>query len=151
MAATDQTYRSQRTLDIVFGASCVLMLASIIGMFAQDYFRSFKVEQRRFRDVEAALFDRDALRLLPEGKTIDEKEAAVNDAKASLDSKAVADVESRKNKLESSKVKAETEYQNKKADYDSKVSLYNIAVDEQGPQSAHTQRLRAEVDKLGAE
>ena len=46
MAATDQTYRSQRMLDIVFGVSCLLMLLSVVWMFAQDYYRDFKVEQR---------------------------------------------------------------------------------------------------------
>jgi cbb3-type cytochrome oxidase cytochrome c subunit len=151
MAATDQTYRNQRALDVVFGASCVLMLISIVGMFAQDYYRGFKVEQRTFRDVETALFDRDALRMLPDPKTIDEAEAAVDDAKANLDKKAVDEAERKRNNLESARVKAETEYQNKKADYDSKVSLYNIAVEEQGPESGHTQRLRAEVDRLGSE
>ena len=45
MAASDQTYRNQRTLDVVFGVSCLLMLVSIVWMFAQDYYRPFKVEQ----------------------------------------------------------------------------------------------------------
>ena len=36
MAASDQTYRSQRSLDVVFGATCLLMLVSIIGMFIHD-------------------------------------------------------------------------------------------------------------------
>ena len=30
MAATDQTYRNQRTLDIVFAVSCILMLVGTL-------------------------------------------------------------------------------------------------------------------------
>src|SRR6266436_9217362 len=65
MAATDQVYRNQKTLDIVFALSGLLMLASIIWMFAQDYNREYKTEQRQFRDVEAALAQRIALQKLP--------------------------------------------------------------------------------------
>src|SRR5262245_50107460 len=59
MAASDQHYRSQKTLDIVFGVSCVVMLLTIAWMFAQDYFKDFKSEQRVFRDVETAVAQRD--------------------------------------------------------------------------------------------
>src|SRR5437763_15433246 len=65
MAATDQTYRNQRTLDIVFGASCVLMLVSVVWMFAQDYNREFKHVQREFRDVDEALTQRTMLEKMP--------------------------------------------------------------------------------------
>jgi cytochrome c2 len=65
MAASDQTYRSQKLLDIVFAVTGILMLLSIVGMFTQDYFREFKVEQRRFRDVEAAMAERSLLDVLP--------------------------------------------------------------------------------------
>jgi hypothetical protein len=36
MAATDQPYRNQNTLDVVFGVSCVLMLVTTGWMFWQD-------------------------------------------------------------------------------------------------------------------
>ena len=52
MAATDQTYRNQKTLDVVFGVSCLLMLLSTMWMFVQDYDREYKPIQRKFRDVE---------------------------------------------------------------------------------------------------
>ena len=42
MAATDQHYRSQKTLDVVFGVSCVLMLLSTSGCSSQDYNRDYK-------------------------------------------------------------------------------------------------------------
>src|SRR5215213_9060734 len=61
MAATDQTYRSQRALDIVFGVSSLLMLVSIVLMFMQDYNRPWKTEQRVFLKVESVAAQRDAL------------------------------------------------------------------------------------------
>jgi len=60
MAATDQTYRNQRALDVAFGVSSLLMLASIVLMFAQDYFRPWKTEQRAFMKVESVMAERDA-------------------------------------------------------------------------------------------
>ncbi len=55
MAATDQTYRNQKTLDVVFAVSCILMLIGTLWMFWQDYDRPFKHVQREFRDVEEAM------------------------------------------------------------------------------------------------
>ena len=42
MAATDQNYRQQKTLDIVFAVSSILMLLSIFWMLWDDYNREFK-------------------------------------------------------------------------------------------------------------
>src|SRR4051794_7508159 len=58
MAATDQPFRSQKALDIVFAVSCILMLVSVIWMFVQDYARDWKGDQRKFRDVETAVNER---------------------------------------------------------------------------------------------
>ena len=66
MAATDQTYRDQKTLDVVFGVSSLLLLATTLWMFADDYNREWKTEQRAFRDVEAAMFTRQAVADLPD-------------------------------------------------------------------------------------
>src|SRR3954453_7365922 len=85
MAATDQTYRNQKALDVVFAVSCLLMLASILWMFAQDYNREFKTEQRQFRDVEAALAQRVALEKLPPIGEFKAATKAVEDARKSKD------------------------------------------------------------------
>src|SRR5262245_53330954 len=61
MAATDQTYRNQRALDIVFGVSSLLMLASIVLMFAQDYLRPWKTEQRAFMKVESVMAEHEGM------------------------------------------------------------------------------------------
>ena len=72
MAATDQTYRNQKTLDIVFAVSCVLMLVSVVWMFAQDYNREFKKVQRKFRDVDEALTERQLVEKLPDIERVKE-------------------------------------------------------------------------------
>jgi cytochrome c1 len=91
MAATDQTYRNQKMLDIVFAVSGILTLLSLVGMFAQDYFREFKTEQRQFRDVEAAMAERAVLALLPSDKI-----AALREAEGAQGANAPALAERRK-------------------------------------------------------
>ena len=66
MAATDKTYRNQKTLDVIFAVSCVRMLLSAFWMFYEDYAREWKPIQRTFRDVETALNERQMLERLPE-------------------------------------------------------------------------------------
>ena len=87
MAATDQTYRKQKTLDIVFAVSCILMLLSTLWMFWQDYNREFKHVQREFRDVEEAMNEHQMIAGLPTGPEVDAKRKIVADAKKKLDDK----------------------------------------------------------------
>src|SRR3977135_2039846 len=72
MAASDQTYRSQRILDIVFAVSCVLMLASLVWMFVDDYNRDFKKVQKHFRLVDDTLTVRGMLEKLPNVEEVTE-------------------------------------------------------------------------------
>lgn len=149
MAATDQTYRNQKTVDIVFAVSCILMLFSVVWMFAQDYYREFKVEIRHFRDVEEAMADRAALDELPEYTTVKEAEEAVEEARSQIDQKKVARIKAQiLNEVLPRKAKAEADYQSTKADYDSLVSLYNIEVDEHGAGSPKAQEMKAQIGKM---
>src|SRR5438132_10737261 len=81
MAATDKTYRPQHTLDIVFAVSCVLMLVSVVWMFAADYNREFKHVQRLFRDVDDALTERTLLEKIPDPAKVTEASEAVTGAR----------------------------------------------------------------------
>src|SRR5262249_7861815 len=161
MAATDKNYRSSKVLDVVFGATCLLMLVSVVWMFVQDYDRSFKVEQRRFRDVEEAVAERQTLWLVPgpkarqDIKTSEERLAKAReerDAKSAELARQVADVLPQK-------VKSEAKAQSIKADYDSKMSIYNIAIekrDSAGPSAPEAldkraEELRKEVQSLSDE
>jgi mono/diheme cytochrome c family protein len=85
MAASDKPYRSQSVLDIVFGVSCGLMLLTTVWMFWADYNRDFKGVQRTFRDVEAALAEREAVDRLPKAETVKEKRLALRDARKRLE------------------------------------------------------------------
>lgn len=59
MAARDDFYRSQKTLDIVFSLSCLAMVAALAWMFVVDYDREFKTWQRKGREVEVAVLQED--------------------------------------------------------------------------------------------
>ena len=84
MAATDQTYRNQHTLDIVFAVSRMLMLVSIVWMFWQDYFRAYKVEQRDFRDVEVAVAQQHGPAAVAGQERIQRPEAKVDNGSRSV-------------------------------------------------------------------
>jgi mono/diheme cytochrome c family protein len=150
MAATDKNYRSSKVLDVVFGATCLLMLVSVVWMFVQDYDRGFKVEQRRFRDVEEAMAERQTLRLVPDEKkreAIKATEERLAKAREERDAKS-AELAKEVSAVLPLKVKSEAKAQSIKADYDSKMSLYNIAVEKRdsaaGPSVQETLDRRAE-------
>lgn len=54
MPATEETYRSQPTLHVVFAVSSIAMLLSIVWMIAADHFRPWKQYQREFHRIEDA-------------------------------------------------------------------------------------------------
>jgi hypothetical protein len=148
MAATDQPYRSQRILDIVFAVSCVVMLLSVVVMFAQDYYRPFKVEQREFRNVETAVFERSMIDRLPDEETI----AAVEETGKKL-AEARKAVEEENEKIsrqmrgfQAERVRLEAELQSIKATYDSLASLRDIDADAEHTQAADAKE--AEMARL---
>src|SRR2546429_259354 len=125
MAATDQNYRNQYALDIVFAVSSILMLASIVWMLADDYLREYKTEQRQFRDVEAAMAQREALKKMPRKEVV---EKAVANVKAARDKRerekdTIAKYNAEIDALRPKKERADLALQNHKADLDSKTSF----------------------------
>ncbi len=158
MAATDQNYRSQRILDIVFAVSCVLMLASLLWMFVDDYNRDFKKVQKHFRLVDDTLTVRGMLEKLPDVDAVTAASEKVAQKRAAL-AKIKNGDESAYKSLYLAKAKQEAKYQSIKADYDSYVSLWNIEIDragninntaekERSRQSA--EKLRKDIDRLGS-
>jgi mono/diheme cytochrome c family protein len=145
MAATDQTYRNQRTLDVVFGVSCVLMLLTTLWMFVQDYNREYKTVQRDFRDVEQALNQQMMLAKLPPKEAVEEQRDKVKDARDALD-KAKEDIKSQQRELTAEHDTRDNKYREIKAEFDSKTSLYNIAVEHYGKAADPAAR-----EKLGQE
>ena len=123
MAASDIFYREQKTLNVAFAVSCVAMLVSVIWMFADDFNRPYKRDQKVFRTVEEELSKRTALSLAPDEakqKEVVASETAVVNAR-----KVVAELKpkilSASSKLLPVRTKTETELQNTKADYDATV------------------------------
>jgi mono/diheme cytochrome c family protein len=152
MAATDQTYRSQKTLDIVFALSCILMLLSTLWMFWQDYDRQYKHVQREFRDVEEAMNEYQMLGQLPKKEDVEKARDKVANAKKEYDKKH-DEVRAKERELMAKHDLADNLYRGIKADFDSKTSLYNIAVEHVGKETepSRKQSLQKEVDELDKE
>lgn len=158
MAATDQHYRNQKWLDIVFAVTCILMLVSVVWMFAQDFYREFKQEVREFRNVEEAMFQRSTLDLVPDADTRQQISAAEEQVKAAHGELQKArdnrETQSKVSEFTSKKAISEARYQAAKADYDSLVSKYNIAIErrnaEQSGSSAYDS-LKKSADSMKAE
>src|SRR5215471_9345500 len=131
MAATDQTYRSQKTLDIVFAVSCILMLLGTLWMFWQDYNREFKHVQREFRDVEEAMNEYQMIAQLPGSEQVKAARQKVADAKKALEAKH-EEVRPKERELMAQRDLQDSTYRGIKADFDSQMSIYNIAVEHLG-------------------
>lgn len=131
MAASDQNYRSQHALDIVFAVTSILMLVSIVMMFMQDYFREFKEEQRSFRDVEAAVAQRLALDEIPGKEEFDKAEAAVKieQDKRDKNKDKISELKRDMAVIQPKKELSEKDFQDVKAKLESRMSFYNIEVE----------------------
>jgi mono/diheme cytochrome c family protein len=157
MAATDQPYRNQQILDVVFGVSCVLLLASTVWMFVQDYNRDFKSVQRTFRDVESTLAERDMVDKLPHPDVVKEKRLDLRDARREL-ARAQREVAGKDRRIKAKRERADEKYRGIKADVDANRSYLDIAVDNKnkyppdtyGHRSAKAreEELRKKLDKL---
>lgn len=147
MAATDQPYRSQYSLDVVFGVSSILMLLSVIWMFAQDYNREYKAEQRPFRDVEAAMAQRSAIEQLPSHDEFMSKLAAVDKARNERDQNEgkIQEFSKQVKSLLPKKEEKEVEFQAIKSELESRLSFYDIEV-EKNPGSDLSKRYLKEAE-----
>jgi hypothetical protein len=55
MPATEQTWRDQKAMHIVFGVSSVVMLISTLWMFGDDHNREWKAYQRTENKIETKM------------------------------------------------------------------------------------------------
>ena len=145
MAATDQHYRSQKTLDLVFGLSCGAMLLSTLWMLAQDYNRDFKAVQRKFRDVEATIAERDMVARLPDIDAVDDARKALAAARQALAAKK-AGLASEVARFKARRESQDEVYRNIKADIDAQASYLIIANDK--GDAAGRERIRGVVAEL---
>lgn len=166
MAATDQVYRSQKTLDIVFAVSSVLMLVSIIAMFVQDYNRPWKPEQRMFRQVESAISMHEAIESIPNPKDVlaalnkvrhEQKKRGENIEVSYIEdgqvkkkelkrSERIDELKREIDKLLPDKEAKEVRANDVKSFYVSATSLYFIAVEKYGIDHPEAQALKKKLD-----
>src|SRR4051794_19611044 len=123
MAATDQPYRSQKALDLVFGVSCAGLLLSTLWMFWQDYSREYKNVQRTFRDVEATIAEREMIDKIPDASLVKIKRDELRVARDDLESMQRS-VASEDSKLKAQRETADARYRGIKADLDAQMSYY---------------------------
>src|SRR4051794_39215955 len=71
MPASEETYRRQPTLHVVFAISSIAMLLSIVWMIMADHLRPWKQVQREFQHVE-----HDKLEATKQQKLQEQKETA---------------------------------------------------------------------------
>ena len=142
MAATDKTYRSQRTLDIVFAVSCILMLISTVWMLVVDYNREFKTVQRTFRDVESVLDERQMVNQLPDPAEVERLQKDVVDKRQAVD-KAKEGVRAEDRRITALRDQRTAAFQSIKAEFDSKMSFYNIEIGERD-QAGISDKMREE-------
>lgn len=149
MAASDQYYRSQKTLDIVFAATSTFLLVSIIALFIQDYFRSWKPEQRNFRPVESGINLREAFADIPSKEKFDEARDQVDQARQErAANKPKIDSLNRELALIApKKLKKEQAAADVKSLVESRRSFFDIAVDQEGINSANAKKWKAELTK----
>jgi mono/diheme cytochrome c family protein len=145
MAATDQKYRDQKTLDVIFAVSCVGMLLTTIWMFYDDYARQWKPIQREFRDVETALNERDMLRELPDPKVVESLQEKMVEAQKKLKAANEA-VAKDKSDLTVKMAINSSVFQSIKADLDSRQSYLVIAVDRHSNPPTPKEGVRAEAE-----
>lgn len=150
MAATDQHYRDQNKLDVVFALSSIAMLVSLILMFVQDRNREYVPEQRVFRDVESALAQRLALERLPEEAEFELAEKNLAQARQDHAQRKdeLKDLRGKVAELMPAKEKKEAEFQLIKANLESKVSFYDIEVDHHGPTTERARELKKSIEDL---
>src|SRR4051794_38106097 len=129
MAATDQHYRSQYGLDVIFGVSCAALLLSTLWMFIDDYNRDFKKVQKTFRDVEASLAQREMIDKMPDAAEVSRRTKELAAYREELD-EARARVAGVDAELKAERERTDDKYREIKAEYDSKMSYYNIEIDE---------------------
>src|SRR5262245_30144096 len=143
MAASDQTYRSQKSLHVVFAVSSVAMLATTVWMFWDDYNRPFKKEQREFRTVEEELAKRELLASAPDAARREQVVQAEKDlARARAIRNALREqADQQLKRLQTDQFQAEKGFADKKADFDSLTSYYNIEVEQHGPSTAAAKQL----------
>jgi cbb3-type cytochrome oxidase cytochrome c subunit/peptidoglycan hydrolase CwlO-like protein len=136
MPASEETYRSQPTLHLIFAISSIAMLLSTVWMVMADHLREWKRVQREFHVVEHDKLAAEQDKTLKEQKAknaaqisaIDAKIAAAQQNAAQRTAK-ISQIDRELNGLIGTVDRLETGQKFQKADLDSKRSFYDGMVD----------------------
>jgi cbb3-type cytochrome oxidase cytochrome c subunit len=132
MPASEETYRRQPTLHLIFAISSIAMLLSTVWMVMADHMRPWKEVQRDFQSVERDKLEAAEKEKLEEQKAkyqrqieeIDNKIAAA-DAGAEQRASDLRVLDKELNRLEGGAEKIDIQRRFQKAELDSKRSLYD--------------------------
>ena len=132
MPATEETYRPQPILHLVFAISSIAMLLATVWMVMADHLRPWKEVQRDFQAIERAKLEASKKEKLEEQKAkyaaqIAELDRKIEEAKAGSESRAaeISKLDNDLDKLGGTVDLLDMQKRFKKADLDSKRSLYD--------------------------
>jgi cbb3-type cytochrome oxidase cytochrome c subunit len=164
MPATEETYRSQPTLHVIFALSSVVMLLATVWMVMADHLRQWKEVQRDFHTVERKKLEKAESEKLQEQKTkyqaqIDELDAKVKAAEAGAAERAsqIRTLERDLRKLGGTADRLDTQRRFQKATLDSKRSFYDGMIDRDEEREARSYLetvvapAESELDRLSRE
>jgi cbb3-type cytochrome oxidase cytochrome c subunit len=141
MPASEEPYRRQSTLHVVFAISSVVMLLSTLWMVMADHLRPWKQVQRAFHYVERDKLEVAEQEKLQEQKTkyqsqIDQIDAKIQaaDAGAAQRASEIRTIDRELNLLEGSVLRLDTQRRFQKATLDSKRSIYDGMIDRGEPE-----------------
>src|SRR4051794_21047486 len=136
MPASEETYRSQPRLHLVFALSSVAMMLSIVWMIAADHFRPWKDFQRDFQEIERRKLEaQEREKLEAQQKTkrsqIEALDAQIKAAEARRVEHAseVRQLDDKLRRLGGTVAGLDTRKRFMKAELDSKRSLYDGMID----------------------
>ncbi|GAC1472326.1 MAG: hypothetical protein NVSMB9_19420 [Isosphaeraceae bacterium] len=145
MPATEETYRSQPILHIVFALTSIAMTISIVWMIMADHLRPWKQVQREFQQIERAKLRTDKNKRFAEQKVksqaeIDLLNAQIKQAEESgqAHSSQLRELDKEIRTLGGRFEDLDTRKRFMKAELDSQRSLYDGMIDRGDERQAHT-------------
>lgn len=136
MPATEETYRSQTALHVVFAVSSLAMTLAIVWMILADHLRPWKSVQREFQTIEQAKLKAAETEKLQEQQArnqsaIDQIDAKIAQAGqlAEQNAREISRLEDENKRLKGSFTRLDTERRFLKAELDSQRSLYDGMID----------------------
>jgi cbb3-type cytochrome oxidase cytochrome c subunit len=136
MPATEETYRSQSVLNIVFGVTSLVMAVVVVWMIMADHLRPWKKTQREFQKIETAKLEAAERQQIQDLETrkkaeLDSLEARIAETTkfAETNARSVRDIEANIERLRGRFENADTLRRFQKADLDSALSLYDGYID----------------------